>query len=161
LSLWEPPNPKAARRSKVTVVALIVGSLAGAMLALICAALFVAEFALVARGCGSVDPTDPDNYSVVTVVNDTVHTVTVDDCRGAYCNYPDVRRLRPGDQTRVDGACGVTGADMTSWRVRAIGIAPIRYIAVDTPRKHDGVVYLVSRASLRRDVPTPVGDRYV
>ncbi|CAM5440575.1 hypothetical protein LSHI6S_02842 [Leifsonia shinshuensis] len=36
-------------------------------------------------GCGSVDPTDPNNYSRVSLFNDTTGTVILDSCSGAYC----------------------------------------------------------------------------
>lgn len=64
-------------------------------------------------GCGSVDPTNPANYSSVVIRNDTPRPVVVGDCRGAYCSEVDAL-LQPGRSIRVDAACGVAGGDMTS-----------------------------------------------
>jgi hypothetical protein len=45
-----------------------------------------------AKGCGSIDPTDPRNYSAAVILNDTGSSVTINDCQGSYC----------GDTTPVD-----------------------------------------------------------
>jgi hypothetical protein len=97
------------------LVALVVLGLVG----LAVAGLFAAESIDMASGCGSVDPTDPANYSEVTIVNDTAREVVVDACVGAYC-HPDVLRatLAPGKTFSDEAACGATGAGMTSWRIR-------------------------------------------
>jgi hypothetical protein len=42
-----------------------------------------------------------------------------------------------------------SGPDMTSWRLRGGGLL-LGYITVNTPRKHDGLVYVVSHASRNR-----------
>ena len=108
-------------------------------------------------GCGSVDPTDPGNYSTVSVLNDTSRAVVLDDCLGAYCGLEQGSMLlEPGQRTSVDAACASSGPDMTSWRLRGGG-SLLGYIAVNTPRKHDGLVFVVSHASPNRSTATPVG----
>lgn len=109
-------------------------------------------------GCGSVDPTDPANYSTQTIVNDTAHAVVVDHCSGAYCHpaYLPVR-LAPGQRFHDDAACAASGADMTSWRITRSDGTTLGFISVDTPRKHDGLVFHVSRASASRTIPAPAG----
>jgi len=105
-------------------------------------------------GCGSVDPTDPANYSEVFIANDTNAPVTVDACEGAYClqpNPPDV--LDPGSRVKVRGACASTGSDMTSYRLTTSAGDTLGFIAIDTPRKTDGLVYDVSGRSADRSSP--------
>lgn len=46
-------------------------------------------------GCGSIDPTDPQNYSVVNIPNDTTGPVVVDDCKGAYSMCRSQRASAP------------------------------------------------------------------
>ena len=46
---------------------------------------------------------------------------------------------------------------MTSWEVKTARGRVHGYIAVDTPPKHDGLVFRVSRASLNRSTPTAPG----
>lgn len=106
-------------------------------------------------GCGSFDPTDPANYSVVNIHNDTTSTVTVRDCTGNYCLTVLPVRLTPGQHLTDDAACHSTGPDMTSWKVTGRGGAVLGYIAVATPRKRDGLSFSVSRASPDRRSPTP------
>ena len=116
--------------------------------------MFAAEAVDLAVGCGSVDPTDPANYSTVSILNDTARSVVLDQCRGDYCD-PDQGplRLAPHERVRANAACASSGSDMTSWRVSgATGL--LGYIAVDTPRKHDGLIYRVSRAGPSRVVAT-------
>jgi hypothetical protein len=109
-----------------------------------------------ALGCGSVDPTDPANYSEVTILNDTPAVVTVDDCAGSYCPV-DERPVHLSSGQRFSGhaACDASGADMTSWQLTSDDGRTLGYVAVDTPRKHDGLVFDVSRASRDRRTPTP------
>jgi len=122
------------------------------------ALLVVADVADQVRGCGSVDPTDPANYSAVTILNDTSGAVVIDECPGAYCQAGKLPvRVAPGGRFSDDAACGASGTDMTSWRVTGSARKLIGYIAVDTPRKHDGLVFHVSRASPDRHTPTPPG----
>ena len=107
-------------------------------------------------GCGSVDPTDSENYSSVTILNDTAAPVVVSDCVGDECQIDHVpSRLGPGQRFNDQAACAASGADMTSWRITASNGTLIGYIAVDTPRKQDGLVFAVSRASRNRTTPTP------
>jgi hypothetical protein len=122
------------------------------------AVLTAAQGAMDSAGCGSIDPTEAANYSSVTIQNDTAGTVVVDDCPGAYCKaYNLPARLRPGQHYRDDAACHAAGADMTSWRVSTADGRLLGYIAVDTPRKHDGLVFNVSHASPNRSTPTSPG----
>lgn len=44
---------------------------------------------------------------------------------------------------------------MTSWRVTTEKGRVLGYIAVHTPRKHDGLVFPVSHARADRTTPTP------
>ena len=139
-------------------VAIPFGCLPAAIVVLVVGlfvALMFAQAADDAIGCGSVDPTDPSNYSTVVILNDTAAAVTLDQCRGDYCNPDqDPTRLAPGRRVQVNAACASSGADMTSWRVTGpTGL--LGYVAVDTPRKHDGLVYPVSRASGSRSTATP------
>jgi hypothetical protein len=111
-----------------------------------------------AAGCGSVDPTDPANYSTVTIVNDTSSPVVLSDCPGAYCHadlLPAV--IDPGKSLSDNAACGSTGANMTSWRVSTQSGTPLGFIAVDSPKSRAGLVFDVSRASPNRATPTPMG----
>ena len=109
-------------------------------------------------GCGSIDPTDPANYSQVIILNDTAGAVTLDDCPGAYCHADELPvRLAPGHRFHDNAGCAATGLDMTSWRVTRGNGTLLGYVAVETPRKHDGLVFRVSRVSPDRRTPTPSG----
>jgi hypothetical protein len=90
----------------------------------------------------------------VTLFNDTRATVLVDDCRGDYCN-PDqpVVRLAPAAAGDVNAACAASGKYMTSWRLTTTTGNTVGFIAVDTPRKQDGLVYPVSAATDSRSQP--------
>jgi hypothetical protein len=111
-----------------------------------------------ALGCGSIDPTDPANYSEVTILNDTPAGVSVGDCAGSYCPADEgPAHLRSGQRFRGHAACDVSGADMTSWQLTSNDGRSLGYIAVDTPRKQDGLVFDVSHASRDRRTPTPSG----
>jgi hypothetical protein len=114
-------------------------------------ALLIVQTVDDARGCGSVDPTDPANYSVVAIQNDTPNPVLVADCRGASCSVDaPPERLNQGAKLTVEAACGEVGPNMTSWRIENLGGSTKGFIAVDTPRKSDGLVYRVSQASISR-----------
>ena len=117
--------------------------------------LAVAQFIDDRLGCGSVDPTDPANYSELSILNDTAQTVRLDNCVGDYCR-PDYlpASLGPGQRFSDNAACAASGADMTSWQVSAPDGRVLGYIAVNTPRKHDGLVFPVSHASADRTTPT-------
>jgi hypothetical protein len=111
-----------------------------------------------ALGCGSIDPTDPANYSEVTILNDTPAGVIVGDCVGSYCPVDErPAHLSSGQRFSGHAACEVSGADMTSWQLRSNGGRILGYVAVDTPRKHDGLVFDVLHASRDRRTPTPSG----
>lgn len=126
--------------------------------ALIFGALLAAEIGDGVAGCGSVDPTDPANYSAISITNDTSRTVVVDDCVGDECQIGDLpATLRPGETYDDHATCGVSGADMTSWRIRSTAGDVLGYVAVDTPRKTDGLTFRVSRTSRDRHTPTSPG----
>ncbi|MDH6133357.1 hypothetical protein P3T37_002752 [Kitasatospora sp. MAA4] len=122
-------------------------------------ALFWADERMLQAGCGSVDATDPMNYSAVAIRNDSTAPVVVDQCVGGYCDPVTTSvTLQPGDQVPVHAGCGVSGAAMTSWRVTTGTGGPLGYIAVDTPRSTNGLVFPVSAAQPSRSSPaTPVG----
>jgi len=104
-----------------------------------------------------IDPTDPLNYSVVSIRNDTTGPVALNDCKGAYCHVPLPVRLSPGQQFTEGAAFGASGSNMTSWKVT--GGTVLGYVAVDPPpRKRDGLIFDVSRASTDRHTPTPAAD---
>jgi len=154
---WPPPPPDwefwKSRRplSRAAVLTVVVCVVAGGFFALM--AVDMAEHV---AGCGSVDLTDPNNYSEVAVVNDTPNPVFVGDCNGAYCEPSAApARLDPGTHTTVRGACASAGKDMTSYRVTLGDGTEVGFIAIDTPRKHDGLTYLVTRASPDRVTATP------
>jgi hypothetical protein len=122
------------------------------------ALLVVGEMYGAAVGCGSVDPTDPSNYSDVTMRNDTPGMVVVDECSGAYCVVDNLPiRLRPGQSYEAHAACGTSRDGMTSWEVKTAEGKVLGYIAVDTPRKADGLVFSVSHTSDSRTIPTAPG----
>jgi hypothetical protein len=108
---------------------------------------------MMARGCGSIDPTDANNYSEVVILNDTKVPVLVSDCKGSYCVSERVNRLSPGKSRTFQAACAASGSDMASWQVTSAG-GPARFIAVNTPKKHDGLVYPVSHAGVSRAIAT-------
>jgi hypothetical protein len=116
--------------------------------------LVAVDVLLMRRGCGSIDPTDAANYSEVVIRNDTAQRVQLSECRGAYCQVEEPRTIAPGAQVREQAACAASGGDMTSWKVRGAD-GTIGYIAIDTPKKHDGLVYLVSAAGSSRLQATP------
>jgi hypothetical protein len=122
------------------------------------AALMTADTIDAIAGCGSIDPTDPANYSSVSIVNDTHAEIVLDRCVGTYCHADELpRRLVPGGSFDDDAGCGETGADMTSWAVLDQHGAVVGYIAVDSPKSTTGLVFRVSHASPNRSTPTPSG----
>jgi hypothetical protein len=117
------------------------------------------EIEMAASGCGAIDPTDPLNYSAVAISNDSSTPVVVDECRGSQC-HPDepAATLRPGERYPVHAACGVSGSEMTSWRITSSTGTPLGFIAVDTPRSTNGLVFPVSAAEPARNIaaiPSP------
>jgi hypothetical protein len=122
---------------------------------LVIGSLVAGEIYGTVTGCGSVDPTDPRNYSAIMIMNDTSETVTVDDCRGAYCDVEALpKTLAPGASFADHAACAASGADMTSWRVRNADGRILGYVAVDSPRSQEGLVYHVSLLSPDRRTPS-------
>lgn len=65
--------------------------------------------------------------------------------------------LAAGKQTTDHAACGATGSDMTSWRVRRPDGQLAGYIAVDSPKSQNQLIIRVSHASAARAVATPEG----
>jgi hypothetical protein len=109
-------------------------------------------------GCGSVDPTDPSNYTGVTIRNDTADNVLVDKCKGANCGYENLPVLLGPGQTYQDHAfCGMSGHGMTSWEVKTTEGKELGYIAVETLYKYVRRVFNVSHASISRSTPTVAG----
>jgi hypothetical protein len=153
---WPPAPHDGALRKKTRSRRrrrIFVGSAVG-LLALVGGLLVAAQAYDTLTGCGSVDPTDPANYTVARIVNDTSAEVVVNDCAGAYCQPEDLlANLSPGRSLQVQGACGVTGTGMTSWRLSKHG-AVLGYVAIDTRRSRKGVVYQVSDLSPDRSTPT-------
>lgn len=104
-----------------------------------------------------MDPTDPANYSSIRIVNDTGEPVVIDDCQGSYCQLDQPEVLAPGQQITDHAACGATGSDMTSWRVRRPDGQLAGYIAVDSPKSQNQLIFRVSHASADRAMATPEG----
>lgn len=141
-------------------VGVTMGLVASAILGVAMVGLFVVDAMDSASGCGSVDPTDPANYSRVMIVNDTSREIVLDACAGDYC-HADVlpASVAPGQTFQDDAACGTSGSDMTSWRVRLPDGTLIGYIAVASPKSQSGLKYDVSTASPSRSMPTPLAVR--
>lgn len=143
-----------ASRRRRWVHRLLIG-IPAVMAAVLIGLLVAAQAADDRAGCGSVDPTDPANYSEVSILNDTSMTVRLDACEGGYCRIDRLPALvPPGRRFTDDAACAASGVDMTSWRVSSADGRVLGYIAVDTPRKHDGLVFPVTHASADRKTPT-------
>jgi hypothetical protein len=140
-----------ASRRRVRRVAAICASVVAVLLG---GALVIGVVAQAANGCGSSDPTDPINATTVTIVNDTSGPVQVGDCAGTWC-HQDRETAEPGGQVTAKSACGMSGADMTSYRVSTTAGVTLGYIAVHAPRSDDDFAYDVSRATDRRDAATP------
>jgi hypothetical protein len=155
---WPPPpagwqwwRPTRRTRRQRLGLGLLIG-----VPAAIVVLLLAADVAGQVSGCGSIDPTDPLNYSSFTIVNDTSSIVVVDDCSGAYCDTADLpRRPNAGGRFADHAACGASGRDMTSWRIRSTDGTLLGYIALHSPRKHNGLIFDVSRSSRDRRTPTP------
>jgi len=130
----------------------VIGAMAG--LVAVVVGLMALDVSLMAQGCGSIDPTDANNYSEVIVRNDTSQPVVLSDCEGSYCQVEPPRTIAPGAELREEAACAASGTDMTSWRVSRANGTPV-FIAINTPKKHDGLVYLVSKAAASRRIATP------
>jgi hypothetical protein len=147
---WVAPPPRSRWPRRVGIsCAVLVGGCGVALIGL----LGWAQAKMDASGCGSVDPTDPMNYSAVFIRNDSNAPVVVDRCLGSYCDVDDIPvTLRPGQRTRVHAACGVSGPDMTSWRITNETHTLLGYIAVNTPRSTNNLVYPISAAQGSREL---------
>jgi hypothetical protein len=106
-------------------------------------------------GCGSIDPTDPSNYTQLSIVNDTAAPVVIADCAGEYCDQKLPAQLLPEQAFAGDAACHATGANMTSWTVKNNNGQLIGYVAVDSPRSRTGLIFDVSKVSTSRLIATP------
>jgi len=95
-----------------------------------------------------IDPTDPLNYSVVSIRNDTTGPVALNDCKGAYCHVPLPVRLSPGQQFTEGAAFGASGSNMTSWKVT--GGTVLGYVAVAPPAS-------ATASSSTSPAPAPTG----
>lgn len=133
-----------------------VGIATGVLAVLGLAGLLAIDVVLQSSGCGSVDPTDPANYSVVRVGNDTSSTVTIGDCEGAYCNPADNRALLPDEAIPVRGECAASPGSGTSYRVTNADGTQLGFIVIDTPRSRDDLTAKVSDASPDRSTATPL-----
>ena len=138
------------KRSVIVVVCLLAAIATGGAGLLL---LAQDPFTFDALGCGSVDPTDPDNYSTLEVLNDLPFSVRLQDCEGNYCGYHEpVGVLQPSQRQRLDFACNAMNAGMTSYRVVSLDGTGLGFIAVQTERKVSGLVFAVSAASKDRAI---------
>jgi hypothetical protein len=140
-------------RSTAKILLVILGVIVGLGLL----GLALVETTDQAAGCGSVDPTDPANYSTVVIRNDLPRPVSLGDCRGSYCTQGRSYFLDVGGSVTVNAACGVSGSQMTSWRVAGATGSTLGFLAVDSPKKMTGLVFRVSRRSPNRETATPAG----
>jgi hypothetical protein len=143
-----PPRPSRPRQ-----ILVITAAAFGAVVIIVMSLFFTIEIIDGVTGCGSVDPTDPANYSTATLINDTATTIHIGDCRGTYCD-PESLTLAPQQHTSINGACGVSGTDMTSWKVTDQNGRLVGYIAIDTPRSTDHLTFNASNPSRDRTTPT-------
>jgi hypothetical protein len=152
--VWWKETPRPLTRRVGLGALLVFGAL---VVAAVPGLLIAAEIYGSATGCGSVDPTDPQNYSRITILNDESTNIVIDDCQGGYCSVTKPARLNPGQRYRDDAACGMSGVNMTSWQIRSSDGTALGFIAVDTPRKNDGLTFRASSASRNRRTPTQAG----
>jgi hypothetical protein len=130
------------------------------LVALVAILLVAGETYDTVKGCGSVDPTDPSNYTIATIKNDTPNAVSVDACTGTYCSLDTVSPLLPGQSLQIRGACGASGDQMTSYQVSRGGTT-IGYVAIETTKSRTGVTYVVSHLSPNRTTPTRLRSQWV
>lgn len=142
-----PPRRQGRTRRIIAITAAALG-------AVLVASLIAADIIGSAIGCGSVDPTDPSNYSTATIVNDMANPIRIGGCRGTYCGPQPSANLAPNQHASINGACGVSGADMTSWEITGSGGRLIGYIAINSPRSRHDLMFNASKASPNRLTPT-------
>jgi hypothetical protein len=142
-----PPARRGRTRRALQITAIAIG-------VTVVGSLIAAEVIGSATGCGSVDPTDPSNYSTAEVVNDTANSVIIGDCRGTYCGPQPSATLAPNEHAEVNGACGASGKHMTTWKITHPDGRPAGYIAIDTPRSTHDLTFDVTKASQDRLTPT-------
>ena len=141
-------------RKMPRVEMLLISNGAAIPALLLVTGLFVESGDLV-NGCGSIDPTDPANYSSVVINNDVDVPVVVGDCTGLYCDAEGPSTvLYPGRSIGVDAACAAYGPDATSYRISTVNGTLKGFIVMVSMRKHDGLVYEVSHASPLRSMST-------
>jgi hypothetical protein len=144
-----PPRPNRPRQ-----ILVITAAAFGAVVIIVMSLLFTAAIIDGVTGCGSVDPTDPLNYSTATLVNDTAAPIRVGDCRGTYCGPEPSVTLAPNQHAAFNGGCGVSGTHMTSWNITDQSGRIIGYLAIDTPRSTHDLTFDASKASSDRITPT-------
>lgn len=146
-----PPHGPAPKPGRVHRVVRII---AIAATTTVTVSLVIADTIGSGTGCGSVDPTDPANYSTATVINDTAHSVDISDCHGSYCGSQSSATIAPNNHAIVNGACGATGKQMTTWKVTHTNGRLIGYIDIDSPRSTRKLIFTVTNASPDRLTPT-------
>jgi hypothetical protein len=150
---WQPVTRRKRRRVRAIALGVLI-----AVGSLVVVALIAADAADMAKGCGSIDPTDPANYSVVTIVNDTGQSVRIANCAGTECSPGGPSNLAPGQRITAHAACAATGKDMTSFEIAATGSGQtLGYVAVQTEHSNDRPTYRISTLSRNPFTPTPIG----
>lgn len=145
------PHGPAARAGRTRRVVTIIAVAAATTVAV---SLVIAGTIGSATGCGSVDPTDPANYSTATIINDTADSVDIGDCHGSYCGPRPSATIAPNDHAVLNGACGATGKQMTTWKLSHTDGRLIGYIDIDTPHSTRKLTFTVTNASPDRLTPT-------
>jgi hypothetical protein len=104
--------------------------------------VLVATFLVLAEavGPGSVDPTDPSNFSEATVVNDRGDPVRVMQCDANCATIHDIYELPPGDSMSLNVAWGFpVGYYVVSENGPSLGC-----LRFDFPRRETSIVVLIS-----------------
>jgi hypothetical protein len=103
--VWWQPVKRSKKRKFLLAAAVATPTLAVIGLVI---ALMLAQAADDRAGCGSVDPTDPANYSSIVIHNDSSKPVVIADCVGGYCKgYRLPVQLAP-DASFNDDASGAS-----------------------------------------------------
>jgi hypothetical protein len=143
VSLPPPPSPSTVqRRHRSNGGAKIAGI---STFVLVAALLLIAD----AGGPGSVDPTDPSNFSEVTVVNDLTAPVRLMQCDTSCATIHDIYELLPDTSKSLSVAWGFpVGYYVASEIGQSLGCLRFYF-----PHRVTSVVVLVSTI---REVPPPV-----
>jgi hypothetical protein len=67
------------------------------------------------------------------------------------------RKSEPGYRYVDHAACASSVPAMTSWKIETMKGKVLGFIAVETPRKHDGLLFRISHLSPNRTTPTLSG----